>query len=185
MAKKKSQTKKQRGGASLRGGAKTSSGPKDLGDVGVGVPPSEDDPKGRAEYFLQMLDAFAQQGTAEATKVRSMLIGAIAEYSERAKENKEEALTKLKATLYGLEAGVMELLIRSTSKLRDKITEQASKLGTKSQAGKNARAAADGMSSVVEALSTMLRAANEGSQQLRDRANAMMEKARETMGGIG
>ena len=194
MAKKKKSKKVHPGSKSrvrTKAGQAGGEGPMDLGDVGLGEAPPESDPKGRADYFLQMLDAFAQQGTQEAKRVRSGLIQAIGEYRE-ATEDKElgevektEAQTRLKAKLYGMEAGVMELLIRSVSRMRDRILEQARTLGTKAGPGKNAHTAAEGLGQVVEALQTMMDAANKGSEDLREKANGMMEKARGIFAELG
>jgi hypothetical protein len=95
------------------------------------------------------------------------------------------ALVELGARLHGIEVGVVELLLRSTRKMRDRIAEQARRLGTKSPAGKNANAAAQGMADVVGALETMLMAATTDNDELRARAEAQMRRAHKLMTGLG
>ncbi len=74
MAKKKSagkstkKRKKTTKAATARRAGTTAKGPRELD---LGDPPTFEDPKAQAEYFLEMLDAFAQQGTPEAKRIPS------------------------------------------------------------------------------------------------------------------
>lgn len=159
--------------------------PKDLQDAGLGPPPQSEDPSARAEYFLQMLDAFAVVGTPEAKRIRSELIGAISEFGEARKENLAEAQKVLEARLVGMEIGVLQVITRTMTRMRDQIREQARRLGKKSPAGKNAHMALEGITHIVESLETMMRAAAEGDRTLRDEAGELMRRAREVMMGLG
>ncbi len=185
MAKKKSagksrkkKTSKVSKASSSRRAGMSSRGPRDLK---IADPPSSDDPKAQAEYFVDMLDAFAQQGTPEAKRIRQGLIKAIDDYG--AAEDKEAAAELTRMRLLGLEAGVSELLLRSTRKMRDRLGTESRKLGTSSKIGKSVRAGADGLSLMVSALENMLAAAESGDQALRDQAHVQLAEARSMMEG--
>jgi len=149
-------------------------------ELEIGPPPAED-PQSQAEYFMQLLDAFAEQGTAEAKRLRAALIEAVDEYSQKAKDGRDEAMRILQAKLLGMEAGLVELLLRSTRKMRDRFVLESRKLGQSSQMGKAIHAAAEGMGQITEALQKLLDAAGAGSDELRTEAYAMMQRARKTL----
>jgi hypothetical protein len=148
-------------------------------DLGMGNPPTSDDPKAQAEYFMQMLDAFAQQGTPEAKRIRSALIEAVAEYGKA--QNKAEAAIVLKAKVAGLEMGVTDLLVRATKKLRDRFVAESRKLGTSSKLGETTRTAADGFSMMVDGLEKLQKAAEGNDAALREEANKLIADARAKM----
>jgi hypothetical protein len=148
-------------------------------DLGMGSPPTSDDPKAQAEYFMQMLDAFAQQGTPDAKRIRSALIEAVTEFGEA--EDKAEATVVLRARVAGLEMGVTDLLVRATKKLRDRFVMESRKLGTSSKLGETTRAAADGFSMMVDGLEKLRNAAETGDAALRDEANELIALARAKM----
>ena len=148
----------------------------------VSGPPEGADPKAQAEHFMAMLDAFAQQGTPEAKRIRGALIEAVSEYG--ANPDKAQAGAILKARLAGLEAGVCELLLRSTRKLRDRFVQEARKQGSSSKLGQTAHAAAEGFTVMVDGLEKLLQAAETGDVALRDAANEQLAAAQEKMAAL-
>jgi len=152
-------------------------------ELSAGDPPQDTDPKAQAEYFLKMLDAFAQQGTPEAKRIRSALIEAVSEYGAAA--DKEAAALILRARVAGLELGVTELLVRSTKKLRDRFTQESRKLGTGSKVGVTTRKAAEGFGLMVDGLEMLQRAAELSDPALRDRAHEVLARARVRMEELG
>jgi hypothetical protein len=148
-------------------------------ELGVGDAPTSDDPKAQADYFLQMLDAFAQQGTPEAKRIRSALIESVSEYGKA--RDKETAAVVLRAKVAGLEMGVTELLVRATRKLRDRFVAESRKLGTSSKLGETTRVAAEGFSSMVDGLEMLQKAAETNDAALREEALRLIADARAKM----
>jgi len=143
--------------------------------------PPADDPKAQADFFLEMLDNFAQAGTPESKRLRIALIQAVSDYAEQAKENKDEAIQVLKAKVLGMEVACSELVLKSISKIRDRFRLEARKLGKKSKAGHVAHTVTEGLTLASQSMEKLLQAAEEGNHSLRGEAQALMERAREVL----
>ncbi len=138
--------------------------------------PQSDDPQLNAQYFMDLLDGLAKQASPEATRIRRALVEAIEAFS--AAEDKDTARLELKARLYGIEAGVAELVLRGVRKVREQVAATSRRLGTGTTLGKTARSAADGFALLVQALETMLKGAESGDDNLREQAHALLAQAR-------
>ncbi|MBI3180154.1 MAG: hypothetical protein HYZ27_10860, partial [Deltaproteobacteria bacterium] len=101
-----------------------------------------------------------------------------------AAEDKETARLELKARLYGIEAGVAELVLRGVRKVHEQVAQTSRRLGTGSKLGKSARSAADGFGLLVEALETMLKGAETGDDALREQAHALLAQARDKLDAL-
>ncbi|MBI5508350.1 MAG: hypothetical protein HY903_06325 [Deltaproteobacteria bacterium] len=150
--------------------------------ITIADPPLTDDPKAQADYFMQMLDTFAQQGTPEAMRLRTGLIEAVEAFGKT--EDKAKAAIELRARVAGLELGVAELLVRTTRKLRDRLVEESRKLGTSSKIGKSARQAAEGFTAMVAGLEKLAQAAEDDDPALRAEAHRILDDARSKMDAI-
>lgn len=145
-------------------------------------PPSPEDPQQQAEYFIQLIDAFAQQGTPEAQKIRSGLVELVTRYRDA--EDKTAALGEAKQRLAALEVGTAELLLSSTRKIYEKFKQQSRQMGTGSPAGKSIRAAAEGFGKVVEAMETMVDGARKGDEDIKKRAQELLSEAHQRLSSI-
>ena len=141
--------------------------------------PAGKNPTARAEYFVQLLDSFAQQGTAEAKRIRSALIRWVLDYQQA--EDKEAAKKLLVAQLEGIELGVTELLLNSVRKIYDRMTKQSRKMGTASPAAKKVRQATEGLGAVRDGLEGLLQAVRYRSEEMRDEALTLLEKGRDAL----
>lgn len=151
--------------------------PPGMAELGLADAPPESDPEARAEYFKSMLEALGKHNSAEAAKIRSVLIGVISDYAQEREDNLEEAKRNLVFRLAAVEVSLMEMLLRITTKMRDRIVEQVRKVGTKSPAAAGATSVAQGMDKVVAAMEMMLEAVRQGDGEMKKRADAMMKEA--------
>jgi len=154
--------------------------PRDLGLLG---PPETTDPKAQVQYFMEMLDAFAQQGTPEATRIRTELITAVTEFE--ANPNKDEAMVLIRARTAGIELGLAELMLRSVRKMRDRLVQDSRKMGTGSKAGLNTRSAAEGFTQFAAGLEKLLAAAQTDDTKLRAAGHEEIAKARAALEALG
>jgi hypothetical protein len=182
VAKKKSGSKHRardntaRGAAKGRPAAGRATPPPELD---VAPQPATEDPQAQAEWFISLLDAFAQHGSPEAVRLRRGLIETVNDYA--AAEDKVAARVVAAARIAGLQAGVAEVVLRSTRKMRDRFVKESRRRGTSSKQGKSLRAAADGFSKMVEGLEMMAQAAEVGDEALSARGAELMEEARAAM----
>jgi hypothetical protein len=153
--------------------------PESIPEIPEPTPPSDDDPKAQADFFLQMLDAFAKANTAETKRIRRALIDAIEAYSSSA--DKKLAGEILKATMAGIEVGMAEVLRRMLARVRDRMVEESRRLGVSSPEGDVARRGAVGFSLVVDALNLMVQSARQGDLQMRDEARARLAQAQKQL----
>lgn len=173
-------------GIAAKGAAFTtrSEPPPTMEELGMGSFPGEDDVKGRAQYLVDLIGALANHKAVEVKRIRAALITIIAEFDKLREHDRAQAERDLKVRLASLEIGLMDMLIQTTSKMRDKIGEQARILGTKTPAGKVAHGFAEGMNKVVVAMQTMREAAMTGDTKLRDQANALMKEGSDILNGM-
>ena len=174
--KKKKTTTRRRaaGGADALPGA----------DLKIGGVPDTTDPKAHAEYFIEMLNALAQQGTPETKRIREALIDAIKIYEAEAEENKEAAGSLLRLRVMGMEFGLYELYGKSVRKIRDKFVQDARKMGT-SQAGILARSLAEGLTLSVDGIQKILDAIDRKDETLRDEGQALLQQSKEKLAALG
>lgn len=142
----------------------------------------EDSPAAQAEYFLDLMDTLKQHGTAESKRIRSALLEAISEYSAADSANKDDAKAQVKQRLESIQREAVALLIRSAQTIHKQVSKQSRSLGTKSPAAQTARALAEGMGMVVEALQTMEEAVELKNPELWAEAEGKMAAAKEKMG---
>lgn len=146
------------------------------------VPPPDDDPKAQADFFITMLDAFAQANTVETKRIRQALIDAINAYSDDG--NKVRAAVMLKQTLAGIELGMAEVLRRILARVRDRMLSESKRLGVTSPDGDLARRGAEGFTLVVHALTQMVQAARGGDDSLREQARATLALAQKKIENV-
>ena len=146
--------------------------------------PSENDPTAQARYFLDMLDAFGQEGTPEANRIRHALIQAVDEYSQADDADKEAALVALKIRMLGIQAGAAEVLLRHCRRLHTFFSKQTRKIGTKSKEGKTIRSTAESINALCEALSSMIEALESGDEALQEKAQSSLEFAQSKMAEV-
>jgi hypothetical protein len=147
-------------------------------------PPPEGDPKRQATYFMGLLEAFAQHGTPEATRLRSALIEAVDTYSEQATKSIEAARVIFASKIAGIETGVMAIALRSVKKMRERVLRDGRDIGTKSMLGKNMQAFSEGLGIMADAMEILIEAAAAGDRALRERATAAMNRASELLSGL-
>ena len=143
--------------------------------------PSESDPTTQARYFLDMLDAFGQEGTPEANRVRNALIQAVDEYSRAEDEEKEAAQVALKIRMLGIQAGAAELLLNHCRRLHTFFSKQTRKMGTKSKKGQTIRNTAESLNALCTALDSMIQALENGDEALQEQAQSNLEIAQSKM----
>jgi len=153
--------------------------PREFGEF-----PQEGPPDEKARYLFDLLNAYAQQGTPEGKRVRQALLDAIEQFNADCVENKDKAALELTAKLFGIEAGILELIIFSTQSMSKKIADQAHRLGPKTKAGYKARTASNALAQMAEAMTTMLRAKEEGKQELHAEASEKMKHAKKMVEAI-
>jgi hypothetical protein len=174
-----------KGGTKVTGaqaGPKRPAGSNDSGpapDVELPPQPSTEDPHAQAEWFVSLLDAFAQHGSPEAAKLRRGLLDVVNEYD--AADDKVAARAVAAGRIAGMQAGIAELVLRSARKMRDRFVKESRKRGTASRDGKSLRVAADGFTKMVEGLEMMAQAARAGDEALSARGEALMDEARAAM----
>jgi hypothetical protein len=165
-----------------KGVSQQDSFPDSLPEITEPEPAPEDDPKAQADFFVQMLDSFAQAGTSETKRIRKALVDAIEEYSSA--EDKVAAGETLKETLAGIEVGMAEVLRRVIGRVRDRMVQESRRLGVSSPEGDVARRGAEGFTLVVEALGKMVQSAREGDDQMRVEARAILARAQQQLGPL-
>ena len=156
--------------------------PQDSGGFDWVAPPSGDDPKAQAEYFMTFLDRLAQQGSTEAKRIRSALVQVVSDYANAA--DKALAKSELRARLAGLEVGVYELVLKNVRKIRDRYIHESRKLGGGASTAVYVRTAADGFTFMVDALDKLYIAARDGRQELRAESSRLLEKAKAALGSL-
>jgi hypothetical protein len=146
--------------------------------------PPSDSPEAQAQYFMQLLDAFAQHGTTESKRLRSALIEAVSAYTEEAKGDLGRARQVFIGKLAGIETSVVELSMKSVKKMRERVIQDGRSTGTKSQTGKDMKSFADGLGFMAEAMQLMLDAAKAGDLEARERASSLMDQASKLLTAI-
>jgi hypothetical protein len=147
------------------------------------APPSGDDPRAQAEYFMDMLNALGAQATPEAKRLRVELIETIAAY--RDDPDKEHARIELAAKMMGLESAVSTILQSNIDKVRQRLTKDLKKIGATSATGKAMKAAAKGFETMSKALGKLAIASRDNDQTARSEAQALLAKARTELEGLG
>ena len=143
--------------------------------------PAESDATAQARYFLDMLDAFGQQGTPEANRIRNALIQAVDEYSRADEGDKEAAQVALKIRMLGIQAGAAELLLNHCRRLHTFFSKQTRKIGTKSQKGQTIRNTAESLNALCTALSSIIEALESGDESLQEEAQSNLQIAQSKM----
>lgn len=142
-------------------------------------PPESEDPRQLAEYFMDMLNALAGQASDEARRIRTALIDAVVAYRDN--PDKAQARAMLSAHLAGLEAGVATLLVRNVRKMQQRFAQDLKRIGPGSPAGRALKTAADGFTTLGEALEKLGVAAERGDQALRAEAHALLAQAKSAL----
>jgi hypothetical protein len=143
-------------------------------------PPPEGDVSKQAEYLLDLLNRLAEMNDPNADRLRLSLLYVIKQFmdSRLSGESVADAGAKVTREMAALEVNVVEFLLVSTAKLKEKVTRESRRMGTGSQPGQQMRKAAENLDLMTKGLELLLAASREGSAEKRREAEAFLTKAK-------